>query len=175
MARSRSTQSTTGCRELSPPSGEGDTVIRRESEICLILPFCALLPREAVAEGLSIPAGLYNALLYISSGGNNWEHYARGIAGPPPEPIFSQTPTSSASTAASPAAAAAAAGASGGGGVVLISQKKGYFDGRPSGRAAATLEAEAAMSGVEQPPPSPPPTKEELISATEAIWSHMQV
>ena len=131
-------------------------------------PFCALLPREAVAEGLSIPAGLYNALLDISSGGNNWEHYARGIAGPPPEPTFTQTPTS-------PAAAAAAAGASGGGGVVLISQKKGYFDGRPSGRAAAKSEAEAAMSGVEQPPPSPPPTKEELISATEDIWAHMQV
>lgn len=34
--------------------------------------------QSAVQEGVTLNPGVYNTLLYISSGGNNWEAYVRG-------------------------------------------------------------------------------------------------
>lgn len=57
--------------------------------------------QSAVQEGVTLNPGVYNTLLYISSGGNNWEAYVRGKA------ITSVV----AGVAAAPDAAAAAGGA----------------------------------------------------------------
>jgi hypothetical protein len=36
-----------------------------------------MICREVVQEGLPLNVGLYNALLFVTTGGNDWECYAR--------------------------------------------------------------------------------------------------
>ena len=104
-----------------------------------------MLSREATQEGIHITAGLYNALLYVTTGGNNWEHYARDLKGPPP-------PSTSAVTM--PVAS-------------TLSPSSGSVVCPPTDGDVLPIDAENS-------PPGPPLTKEELISATDAVWSHMQ-
>ena len=120
--------------------------------------------REAEQDGLHLNPGLYNALLYVTTGGNNWEHYARGIEGPPPV-IAPHSPHASASKPAAskqpPAPEASSVTASGAGRGPSADPQA-----QPTGLTAEMMA---------EPMADPPPTRQDLISATEAVWSHMQV
>ena len=104
-------------------------------------------------EGLNINPGLYNALLYVTTGGNNWEHFARDLEGPPP-PVTPPSPEADSSTEATAD-------------LVATAEKETFIPSVDDSPADPTSHAgEAADS---------PPTKEDLIGATEAVWAQMQV
>ncbi|GAX83669.1 hypothetical protein CEUSTIGMA_g11094.t1 [Chlamydomonas eustigma] len=75
--------------------------------------------KEVVQEGLPLNLGLYNALLYVTTGGNDWECYTRGRVLP-----------------------------------------------------ALKIEGTAGMSDDSDRAST---SKAELISATQAVWSHLKV
>ena len=103
-----------------------------------------------MAEGIAIPAGLYNALLYVSSGGGCWDHYARGREGPPPQAL------------ADPG--------------TELRQRGGVEGGRGQGMGGRGGDLEPGDGGGGHvDPEGPPVSKEDLINATEAIWQHMKV
>lgn len=93
--------------------------------------------QSAVQEGVTLNPGVYNTLLYISSGGNNWEAYVRGKTITPAVAGVAAAPDATAATgsgaaaageevqadaaaATTPAAAAAEDGSDAAGGCVLI-------------------------------------------------------